>query len=37
MVITYKELDSWANALAHLLAKKGINEGDRVAIAAGRI
>lgn len=36
MVITYKELDSWANALAHLLVKKGINEGDRVAIAAER-
>ncbi|MEY8731115.1 AMP-binding protein [Peribacillus frigoritolerans] len=36
IVITYKELDSWANALAHLLVKKGINEGDRVAIAAER-
>ncbi|MEI2468229.1 amino acid adenylation domain-containing protein [Peribacillus frigoritolerans] len=36
MIITYKELDTWANALAQLLAKKGINEGDRVAIAAER-
>ncbi|MDR4928358.1 amino acid adenylation domain-containing protein [Peribacillus simplex] len=36
IVITYKELDKWANALAHLLVKKGINEGDRVAIASER-
>jgi fatty-acyl-CoA synthase len=33
--ITYRELNRWADGIAHLLRERGVRPGDRVAIAGG--